>query len=269
MKLCVKIGGAQLEQPVARAALGTAVAAAREASHDVVIVHGGGNQIRILGKRLGIPDRYHDGLRITDAATADMVLQVLAGEVNKTLVQSLAGAGVRAVGLCGADGGASFTARRLRAEHVDLGYVGALHHVDRSLCDALVAAGFVPVLATVAPLDPREDGPRDRFYNVNADHAAAPLARALECDAMLFLTDVAGVLDESGNRLAALTPADCARLRANEVIRGGMIPKVDAALAALADLPDGLVKIAPAAGEDAVLRALHGDVGTRFVPDPA
>jgi acetylglutamate kinase len=268
MKLCVKIGGAQLEQEDARRTLARAIAAARADGHEVVVVHGGGNQIRSLGRRLGIEDRYHEGLRITDAETAQVALWVLGGEVNKTLVQSLGDAGVLAVGLCGADGGL-FTATRHQPDGVDLGYVGTVERVDPRLCDALLAAGFVPVLATLAPLDPAAAGPRDRLYNINADHAAAPLARQLGCDAMLFLTDVEGVLDADRRRLPTLSPADCARLRAAGVITGGMIPKVEAALGALRSLPDGLVKIAPAAGADAVRAALSADVGTRFAPDPA
>ncbi|TAJ21912.1 MAG: hypothetical protein EPO68_04020, partial [Planctomycetota bacterium] len=103
-RLLVKLGGAQLEEPAARAAVARSLAAARAAGHELVIVHGGGNQIRALTKQLGIADRYHEGLRITDAATADVVLMVLAGLVNKALVADLGAAGVAAVGLCGADG---------------------------------------------------------------------------------------------------------------------------------------------------------------------
>ncbi|MEY2980497.1 MAG: acetylglutamate kinase [Planctomycetota bacterium] len=265
MRLCVKIGGAQLEEAGARAVLARAIASARDAGHEIVLVHGGGNQIRALCRRLGIEDRYHDGLRITDAATATVATQVLCGEVNKALVQSLGESAVRAVGMCGADG-AVFTARRHQPDGHDLGYVGVIHRVDRSVVDALLAAGFTPTLATLAPLDPDCEGPRDHLYNINADHAAAPIAAALGCDAMLFLTDVPGVLDADRQRIAALSPEDCVRLRAEGVLTGGMIPKVDAALGAVTALPSGLVKIAPAAGADAVLAALSDEVGTRFAP---
>lgn len=264
MRLCVKIGGAQLEEASARATLARALAAARDAGHEVVLVHGGGNQIRALCRRLGVEDRYHDGLRITDAETATVATQVLCGEVNKALVQSLGEASVRAVGMCGADGSV-FTAKRHQPGGHDLGYVGVVHRVDRTVVDALLSAGFTPTLATLAPLDADCEGPRDHLYNINADHAAAPIAAALGCDAMLFLTDVPGVLDADRQRIAALAPTDCDRLRAEGVLTGGMIPKVDAALGALAALPEGLVKIAPAAGPDAVLAALSDDVGTRFV----
>ena len=129
--------------------------------------------------------------------------------------------------------------------------------------DTLLAGGFVPVLATVAPLDGEVSGDGAHLYNINADQAAAPLARAFGADALIFLTDVPGVL-EDGACIPALDANACSELRAREVIAGGMIPKVEAALAAATANPDALVKIAPAAGESAVLDALDDCVGTRF-----
>lgn len=264
MRILAKVGGAQLEEPLARARLARSVLAARGAGHEVVLVHGGGNQIRDLSRRLGLADRYQDGLRITDAATADVVVMVLAGLVNKQLVASLREQGVPAAGLSGVDGGL-FSARAIP----ELGYVGAVSAVDPTIISALRAAGLVPVVATVAPLAQGEPGSRDRLYNVNADLAAGPLAAALDCDALLFLTDVPGVLDARRERIASLTRPQCAELRARSVITGGMIPKVDAALAGLAACGDVLVKIAPADGEDAILAALRDDVGTAFVKEEA
>ena len=275
MRLVVKVGGAQIEEATGREDLAQAVAAARAAGHEVILVHGGGNQIRTLSKQLGLPDRYHDGLRITDAATADVVLMVLAGLVNKPLVAALEAHGVRACGLCGADGSA-FTAERLRVPGVDLGYVGTIARVDARLVETLLGAGFVPVVATVAPgpdhdpgTDPRTNVPRTflRFFNLNADTGAGPLAAAFAAEAMLFLTDVPGVLDAGKQRLPRLSPRQCRELRARGVIAGGMIPKVDAALAALAECPRATVKIAPARGSNAILEALSAAVGTQLVAD--
>jgi acetylglutamate kinase len=303
-RLLVKLGGAQLEEPAARATIARSLAAARAAGHELVVVHGGGNQIRALSRQLGLEDRYHEGLRITDAATADVVLMVLGGLVNRALVADLHSAGLPAVGLSGADG-ALFGARKLEAAGVDLGYVGEVERVDPRVALTLLASGYTPVVATVAPLAAtvaplaatvapvaasgaslaasgasldasaaqpsahatgaaQGAGARDHFYNINADMAAGPLARALACDAVLFLTDVAGVLDASKQRLALLSPSDCAALRASGVVSGGMLPKVQSALAALAAHPTALVKIAPAAGPNAVLDALTAAVGTRF-----
>lgn len=269
MRILVKVGGAQLEQPAARAELATSVRRARDAGHEIVLVHGGGNQIRELVRRLGLDERYHEGLRVTDAATADVVLMVLAGLVNKELVQALGDAGVRAAGLCGADG-ASFDVEPVRpASAIDLGYVGALVHVERALVETLLAGGFLPVIATVAPLARDHSAARDHFYNVNADLAAGPLARALEAQALVFLTDVPGVLDARKERIESLSAARVRELREQGVIAGGMIPKVDAALAALAENSNCLVKIAPASGTDAVLRALDVSTGTRFQAEPS
>ena len=264
MRLLVKIGGAQLEQPAPRAQLAQALAAARGDGHELVVVHGGGNQIRTLGKALGIQDRYHDGLRITDAPTAEVVLMVLAGLVNKTLVATLQQHGLDAVGLCGADGG-TFAAAPLVRPGVDLGFVGTIGEVRPTLVARLLADGRVPVLATTAP---RHGGaPGEPFYNLNADHAAGPLCRAFGCDAALFLSDIPGVLGAQRERLPRLSPADCAALVRDGIATGGMLPKLEAALLALRDNPRALVKIAPANGLDAVRDALLDHVGTRFVPD--
>ncbi len=260
MRILIKIGGAQLEQATARAALCTAIATAQRDGHELILVHGGGNQIRELCHRLGIEDRYHHGLRITDAETAKAVLCVLGGLVNRSLVHSLQLAGVDAVGLTGADGG-TFRASKLEAEGVDLGYVGCVDQVDDRLVERLLAGGLVPVIATVAP---GSDSADPTFYNINADHAAAPLAAAFGCQATLFLTDVSGVLDADGTRLSELDAESCAQLRAAGTIHGGMLPKVDAALGAAAQNPDSLVKIAPADGADAVRVALSPAGGTCF-----
>lgn len=261
MRILVKIGGAQLEEAGPRTALCQAIARAHDEGHELVVVHGGGNQIRQLGKALGLAESYHEGLRITDARTAEVVLMVLGGLVNKTLVRSLQRCRVPAVGLCGADGN-TFTAHKLEKPGVDLGYVGAVDQVHPQLVQTLLSTGQVPVIATVAPGTTSADG--EPFFNLNADHAAGPLCRAFGCDALLFLTDVPGVLDGQGQRLARLTAADCERLVATGVAKGGMLPKLDAALMALRDNPRALIKIAPANAPDAVLQALRANTGTQF-----
>lgn len=264
MRLCVKIGGAQLEEPRPRDAFCTAVAAARRAGHEVVVVHGGGNQIRTVGKAMGLEDRYHEGLRITDARTADVVLMVLGGLVNRTLVAALQRAGTAAVGISGADGG-SFSATQLRKPGVDLGFVGVIDGVNPALVESLLASAHVPVIATVAP--GHDADAATPFFNLNADHAAGPLAKALRCDAVLFLTDVPGVLDGDRRLLPSLTPEQCDALVRDGHATGGMLPKLDAARMALRSNPGALVKIAPGAGPDAVLQALNPAVGTRFHDD--
>lgn len=260
MRILLKIGGAQLEQPGPRARLAAAIAAARDDGHEVVVVHGGGNQIRAVGRQVGLQDRYHDGLRITDEATADVVLMVLGGKVNRLLTAALQRAGVPAVGISGADGG-SFGARRLERAGVDLGWVGEVDATDGRLVETLLAAGFTPVVATVAPGSDGAEGP---FFNLNADHAAGPLCRAFGCDALLFLTDVPGVLGEDGEVLREITPSDCAELVRTGTARGGMLPKLEAANLAARENPDAFVAIAPAAEHDCVRAALRSQRGTRF-----
>jgi acetylornithine/N-succinyldiaminopimelate aminotransferase len=268
-RILLKVGGAHLADPGLRTALAQSVASARADGHVLILVHGGGPQIRALSARLGLEDRYHDGLRITDRETAEVALMTLGGLVGRTLVAALEAAGVRAVSLTGADGG-TFTARPHHPGGADLGYVGVPESVRPDLIEQLIGWGAVPVVATVAPQSPSHGRTEDDvFLNINADHVVAPLARALQCDTVLFLTDVDGVRDGAGRRLDTLTPAGVAALRTGGVLQGGMAPKVGSALAALeavSGLPGAMVKIAPA-GPDAVRQALAPDVGTHFTAD--
>ena len=176
----------------------------------------------------------------------------LSGFLNGVLIRSLAAAGV-------------IIAAAIIFYALIYGVEAARRAVPDRLVETMLAAGYVPVLATAAPLAPGEDAASDHFYNVNADQAAGPLAAALHADALLFLSDVPGVLDGDKRRLDVLTPARAADLRGRGVIAGGMIPKVDAALQALASTPAGtLVKIASATGDDAILAALSRANGTTF-----
>lgn len=273
MRILVKIGGAQLEQPGPRQQLCAAIRGAKQQGHEVIVVHGGGNQIRTVGKALGQKDRYHEGLRITDRETADTVLMVLGGLVNRNLVRSLSQSDVAAVGITGADGG-TFSAKPLLRPGVDLGYVGSVDRVDGKLVESLLKGGFVPVIATVAPGNHQDNEPDSDqpFFNINADHAAGPLCDAFDCDALLFLTDVDGVLDAQGRLMPLLTDHDCARLISTGVASGGMQPKIESAQRAAHENPHAIVKIAPARGDDCVLAALRDGSGSRFFalakPDP-
>ena len=266
-RVLIKVGGAQLEDRGARDALATSIAQARASGLEVVLVHGGGNQMRARSAALGLEDQYVDGQRVTDAPTAEVALMVLGGEVNRLLVESLRRAGVSAVGLTGADGGV-FTAKPYRADSSGaspLGYVGEVDRVDPTVVDTLLAGGFVPVLATVAPQDATRQGPNERFYNINADTAAGGLAAGLAATAVLFLTDVEGVLDADGQRVGHIDRARFDALVADGTISGGMIPKVAAALATADTAADTeVVKIAPAAIDNAVVAALREDTGTSF-----
>ena len=173
-----------------------------------VVVHGGGPQIGEMLKKLQIESSFIDGLRVTDDATVSVVEMVLAGGINKALVAAIAGAGGRAVGVSGKDGGL-ITARKLMAmakasdsaiqQAVDLGFVGEPSHVDVTVLNALMQHHLIPV---VAPVGGGEDG---KTYNINADTAAGAIAAALNATRMLMLTDVTGVLDQNGKLISSLT----------------------------------------------------------------
>ena len=218
--LVIKLGGSTLDNQ--RDALEDIVWLRGLGAHPV-LVHGGGPEINDWLERVGLPRRFERGLRVTDAATLDIVRMVLAGKVNGDLVRLLVSLGGRAVGLTGLDGGL------LRARQIapNLGYVGAVTAVDAGVITALSVAGFIPV---VAPLALGED---DTVLNVNGDDAAADLARGLSAAKLLYLSDVPGVLDARGRLLSELNDREVRGLIAEGVIAGGMIPKAEAALRAL------------------------------------
>jgi acetylglutamate kinase len=183
-----------------------------------LLVHGGGPAITRWLERIGKATRFVDGLRHTDAETLDVARMVLIGSVNSELVAQLGAVGARAIGLSGADG------RLLLASVRDerLGFVGEVERVDADLLAWLCAGGFVPVIAPIAV------SAAGQCLNVNADTIAGVVAAAVGAEELVFLTDVPGIQDGNGNRLARLTPAACAALAEQGVIHGGMLPKVDA-----------------------------------------
>ena len=211
-----------------------------------VVVHGGGPQIGDMLKKLQIESSFIDGLRVTDEATISVVEMVLAGGINKALVAAIAGAGGRAVGVSGKDGGL-ITARKLMAvakasdsaiqQAVDLGFVGEPSHVDVTVLNALMQHHLIPV---VAPVGSGEDG---KTYNINADTAAGAIAAALNATRMLMLTDVSGVLDKNGKLISSLTISQAEALIHDGTVSGGMIPKVRTCIDAVQGGAEGAVII--------------------------
>jgi acetylglutamate kinase len=209
-----------------------------------VVVHGGGPQIGDMLKKLQIESSFIDGLRVTDEATISVVEMVLAGGINKALVAAIAGAGGRAVGVSGKDGGL-LTARKLMAvakasdsaiqQAVDLGFVGEPSHVDVTVLNALMQHHLIPV---VAPVGSGEDG---KTYNINADTAAGAIAAALNATRMLMLTDVSGVLDKNGKLISSLTISQAEALIHDGTVSGGMIPKVKTCIDAVQGGAEGAV----------------------------
>ncbi len=193
-----------------------------------VLVHGGGPEITKTLGRFGKVSRFVNGLRVTDPETMEVVEMVLAGHANKDLVSRITAAGGVAVGISGKDGKV-FQARKLVSEE-DLGQVGEIETVDTTLVDLLSHAGYVPVIASIGI------GRDGESYNLNADHAAGALAGALGASKFILLTDVAGVYrGDDGDRtlLSVVRTQEAEQLFAAGVISKGMIPKVEAALAAL------------------------------------
>ncbi len=195
-----------------------------------VIVHGGGPQINAMLSALHIDSHFVGGLRYTDAKTLAVAEMVLSGQVNKMLVQFLGDANAAAVGLSGKDG-KILVAEKLQADDngqpLDLGFVGRVSEVRPQLLQTLIGADFIPV---IAPLAYGSDG---QTYNINADFAAAALARALAAQQLLLMTNIPGLLDAEGQVIALATATEIEGLIDTGVIAGGMIPKTRAASATL------------------------------------
>jgi acetylglutamate kinase len=245
----VKLGGTTLaEQQQVLAEVAT-IARRRP----IVVVHGGGKRMTEWLERLGVETRFEDGLRVTDGRAIEVAAAVLRGVVNSELVAALRDLGADAVGLSGVDGGLFIT------ERVEgMGLVAHVTGLRRDLIDGLLVAGQVPV---VAPLARDEHGV---VCNVNADDAAAGLAAGLGARQLVLLTDVDGVRDASGARLDTLTAAEAEAGIAAGTIGGGMVPKVRAALSALAWERSEAV-IADGGAPDALARALDDPgFGTRI-----
>ena len=207
-----------------------------------VVVHGGGPQISAMLERAGVKSTFVDGLRVTDAATMEIAEMVLSGAINKEIANwiTLAGseARVRGVGLSGKDARLITVEKVTRTKKdpgseiekvVDLGFVGEPKAIDTTLLEALIGAedDYIPV---VAPIGVSDTG---QTYNINADTVAGALAGALGAKRMLLLTDVSGVLDAEGKRIAQMTIAQARQAIADKVATGGMIPKLETAIAAV------------------------------------
>jgi acetylglutamate kinase len=238
MKIVVKVGGAALEETSTLHKCARAIAELAQDGHRVAVVHGGGVALTRVLKQLGKKSEFVDGLRVTDAETRDVALMVLGGMVNKKLVGAIQAAGVPAIGFGGGDG-MTFRARRKLVRGNDLGFVGEIVVADPFWIEAVWRHGGIPVLASLAL------GADGEYYNVNADEMAAACAAACHSDALIFLTDVAGVKDATGNVLARLSTKEAEEMVTGSIISDGMLPKLDACRSALKQ-GVGRVRILPA-----------------------
>jgi acetylglutamate kinase len=239
--IVIKYGGKAMTDPALKEGFATDVVLLKYVGLNPVVVHGGGPQIDQMLKRLAIEPKFRQGVRVTDAATMQVVEMVLGGTINKEIAALISRHGAKAIGLSGKDGGLilakPFTsaewARKLgtdlgaSSEEEDYGLVGEVQAVDPTLLKNLQSSQTIPV---IAPMGVGKDG---RTYNINADLVAGAIAAALGAEKLVVLTDVRGIKDEEGKHLSTLARKDVFRLVKKGTISEGMLPKVQSCLTAL------------------------------------
>ena len=225
----VKYGGNAMVNEDLKAAVMSDIVLMQLVGIHVVLVHGGGPEISSMLKKIGKESRFVQGMRYTDAETIDIVQMVLAGKVNKDLVQLLEQHNGKAVGLCGLDGG-MIKVEKLQAEE-DLGFVGQITSVNTDVITDVTSAGYVPIISTIGAGE--SDG---GVYNINADVAASRIAAALGAEKLILMTDIRGLLRDKNDEdtlISQLNVSDVPRLKKEGIIGGGMIPKVDCCVEAV------------------------------------
>ena len=234
--IVVKYGGHAMGDAALSEAFARDIVLLKQVGLNPVVVHGGGPQIGSMLKRLAIESEFVDGLRVTDAATVEIVEMVLSGRINKGIVAAITAAGGKAVGLSGKDGGLIAARKLTRVKKdpdsniekvLDLGFVGEPTRVDPQGRELFTQSDFIPVLA---PIGLGEDG---ETYNINADTVAGAVAVAAQATRLLLLTDVEGVLDKSGTLIKEMSVADAHNRMADGTLTGGMIPKVETCIQAI------------------------------------
>jgi acetylglutamate kinase len=221
----VKFGGNAMGDDAAMAEFARDVVLMRQVGVNPVVVHGGGPMINDMLAKLGIKSEFVRGKRVTDKATVEVVEMILSGLVNKRIVQAINDQGGRAVGISGKDDDLMVCV----ADDPELGFVGKPVEMNVQVLRDLYGAGIIPVVAPVAT--GMED---NETFNVNGDTAAGAIAGALQADRLLLLTDVSGVKNANGEVMTQITPDEVREMTVNGTISGGMIPKTETALAAIA-----------------------------------
>jgi len=267
MRITVKLGGSILEDAVIRGRLLCEVADIAMQKNEIILVHGGGKSLNRRLRQLQMEARFIDGLRVTDEATLGVAVMVLAGEVNKKLVAELGRPGVTALGLCGAD------AQAVRCVPVagmpgypeGIGFVGKPVKVNRDFFELLLGAGITPVVSSIAIGQEGADAQNAQFYNINADQMASACAAETGCEALVYLTDVPGVMDANEKVIEALNKDDILELRGRGAISGGMLPKTAACLEAI-DAGVDAVYILPGADRNILTDFITGSLakGTKI-----
>ena len=239
------------------------LAARHAAGQPVVIVHGGGNVISDWMQRQNLAPNFVHGLRVTDAPALEIVVAVLAGLVNKQLTAQMQQLGAPTIGISGMDGGLL----QARVANPQLGYVGEIAGVNPAPVRAIVNAGYIPLISPIAADATPDRGHAGQPLNVNGDTAAGALAHALRAARVIFLTDVAGVMDNGGRVIPRLNARGAAALRDSGIARGGMLPKLAACLDALRHGAVSEAHIIDGRQPGALLDCIHGrPIGTRITP---
>ena len=227
MRMVVKVAGALLDDAAAMETLARQVAQLAHQGHEILVVHGGGKIFTATLKRMGIESQFVNGLRVTDRETRDVAVMVLGGLLNKRLAGAISAAGQPAVGLCASDAGCFLAEPMMHDEVIGgLGFVGYLTGVNLEFLESFWKAGIVPVASCLGL------GADGELYNINADHMAAACAEYIHADRLIYLTDVAGVLDGS-KVLKVVSTADAEDLIRQNKVSGGMILKLEACKRAL------------------------------------
>jgi len=251
MKTVIKLAGALLEDDAIVRVLARQIATLAQQGHEILVVHGGGRLFTSTLKRMGIESNFVAGLRVTNRETRDVAVMVFAGLLNKRLASAISAEGAPAIGISAADA-ACFRAEPMVHNEVEgsLGFVGYLTGLNNSFIESLWREGLIPVAPCLGL------GPDNELYNINADHMAAACAEYLGADRLIYLTDVAGVLD--GDKvLSVVTWEEIERLVQSRVVSGGMVLKLEAAKRALeggvrevhivgAGSPDSLLRVSQA-----------------------
>jgi len=251
--IVIKYGGHAMTERELRASFAVDVVLLKYIGVRPVIVHGGGPQIGATLERMGKQSVFVDGLRVTDDETMAVVEMILGGTINQEIVGLVQQGGGRAIGITGRDGGLLRVEKKLQGGR-DLGRVGGVVGVDASVVSAIASEGFVPV---IAPIGVDAEG---LTYNVNADEAAGAIAAALRAEKLILLTDVEGVKDRDGKLLRRLSVAEVRRHVEEGTVVGGMIPKVECCIEALAG-GVGRTHIVDGRMLHAVLLEIFTDVG--------
>ena len=234
--IVVKLGGNAMVDEDLKQSFARDIVLMKLVGMNPIVVHGGGPQIGDLLERLSIPTEFVDGMRVTDAATMDVVQMVLGGLVNQEIVSLINANGGRAVGVTGKDGmlieATQLKIRRESPEHkapeiIDIGHVGEVQTINRGIVDTLIAQDFIPVIAPIGV------GPSGESFNINADIVAGKLAESLAAEKLMLLTDTPGVVDPDGSTLTGLSAKDIRELISDGIISGGMLPKITCAVEAV------------------------------------